>query len=66
MAFSNYKTIGTTIQEFQVAYMEASFVGEIAFAIPDYFRADLQFMMREGVVDNYELQLDCIPSQAAA
>jgi hypothetical protein len=54
MSFSNYKTIGVAIKEFQVIYTEADFVGEMNFAIPDYFREDLQFMMREGVVDNSE------------
>jgi hypothetical protein len=57
MSFSNYKTIGATIKEFQVTYKEADFVSELAFAIPDYFREDLQFMMREGVVDNSEFAI---------
>jgi hypothetical protein len=54
MAFSNYKTIGAVIKEFQITYTEANFVIETAFSIPDYFREDLQIMMAEGVVDNSE------------
>jgi hypothetical protein len=54
MAFSNYKTIGAVIKEFQITYTDANFVIETAFSIPDYFREDLQIMMAEGVVDNSE------------
>ena len=54
MAFSNYKTIGAVIKEFQTIYTEANFVIETAFSVPDYFREDLQIMMTEGVVDNSE------------
>jgi hypothetical protein len=54
MAFSNYRTIGAVIKEFQMTYAEANFVIETAFSIPDYFREDLQIMMLEGVVDNSE------------
>jgi hypothetical protein len=54
MAFSNYKTIGAVIKEFQTIYTEANFVIETAFSVSDYFREDLQIMMMEGVVDNSE------------
>lgn len=54
MAFSNYKDIGEVLQEFQVTYTQANFIGEIEFSIPEYFREDLEFMMREAVVDNSE------------
>ncbi|GET41930.1 hypothetical protein [Microseira wollei] len=54
MGFSNYKDIGEVLQEFQVTYTEANFMGETEFRIPDYFREDLAFMMREAVVDNSE------------
>lgn len=54
MAFSNYKTIGAVIKEFQMTYTEANFVIETAFSISNYFREDLQIMMMEGVVDNSE------------
>jgi len=54
MGFSNYKDIGEVLQEFQVTYTEANFIRETEFSIPDYFREDLEFMMREAVVDNSE------------
>jgi hypothetical protein len=54
MAFSNYKTIGAVIKEFQMTYTEANFVIETTFSVSDYFREDLQIMMTEGVVDNSE------------
>lgn len=54
MAFSNYKDIGAVVQEFQITYTEANFMGETEFSIPGYFREDLAFMMREAVVDNSE------------
>ncbi|MDY6785250.1 MAG: hypothetical protein SW833_22335 [Cyanobacteriota bacterium] len=54
MGLSNYKDIGEVLQTFQVTYTEANFVEESEFQIPDYFREDLEFMMREAVVDNSE------------
>ncbi|HBB30406.1 MAG TPA: hypothetical protein DDZ80_05205 [Cyanobacteria bacterium UBA8803] len=54
MGFSNYKDIGEVLQEFQVTYTAANFMGATDFSIPDYFREDLEFMMREAVVDNSE------------
>ena len=32
MAFSNYKTIGAVIKEFQMTYTEANFISETAFS----------------------------------
>lgn len=55
MGFSSYKDIGEVLQEFQITYTEANFMGETEFSIPGYFREDLAFMMREAVVDNSEL-----------
>ncbi|MBE9126295.1 MULTISPECIES: hypothetical protein [unclassified Coleofasciculus] len=57
MAFSSYKSIGVVVKEFQTKYTEANFIGEIEFNIPDYFREDLQTVMREGVVDNSEFAI---------
>lgn len=54
MAFSNYKTIGAVIKEFQKTYTEDNFIVETAFSVSDYFREDLQIVMREGIVDNSE------------
>jgi hypothetical protein len=57
MAFGTYKTIGAVVKEFQIIYTEADFVECRTFAVPDYFREDLQLMMREGVVDNSEFAI---------
>ncbi|MEC4812580.1 MAG: hypothetical protein SAK29_04805 [Scytonema sp. PMC 1069.18] len=57
MAFSNYKTISEVLIEFQITYIESNFVGEVEFDISDYFREDLQTMMRDGVVDNSEFAI---------
>jgi hypothetical protein len=54
MPFSTYKTIGTVLKEFQVTYTQANFIIETEFHLSDYFREDLEFTMREGVVDNSE------------
>ena len=54
MSFSKYKSLGETVQEFQITYTESDFVSEIAFTVSDYFREDLNLMMREAVVDNSE------------
>ncbi len=57
MSYSEFKTISTVLQEFQVRYAEAEFVEPLSFSVTDYFRADLQLMMREGVVDNSEFAI---------
>ncbi|GAX39550.1 hypothetical protein NIES4075_05060 [Tolypothrix sp. NIES-4075] len=54
MAFS---TIGEVLKEFQVFYTEANFILEIAFNVSNYFREDLELVMREGVVDNSEFAI---------
>lgn len=54
MPFSNYKTVGAVLKEFQITYTESNFMQETEFSIPEYFREDLAFMMREAVVDNSE------------
>lgn len=48
MAFSSYKTIDSVLKEFQVTYTESNFIVEVDFQIPDYFRADLDFIREEG------------------
>ncbi|BAY92688.1 MULTISPECIES: hypothetical protein [unclassified Tolypothrix] len=57
MAFSSFKTIGEVLKAFQITYTEANFVSELAFTIPDYFREDLELMMRDAVVDNSEFAI---------
>ena len=57
MAFGTYKTIGAVVKEFQITYTEADFIECLTFPVSDYFREDLQLMMREGVVDNSEFAI---------
>jgi hypothetical protein len=57
MAFGTYKTIGAVVKEFQITYTESDFVQPLPFKLSDYFREDLQLMMREGVVDNSEFAI---------
>lgn len=57
MVFSNYKTIGEVLKASQITYTESNFVVETEFNISDYFREDLQTMMRDGVVDNSEFAI---------
>jgi hypothetical protein len=54
MAFSNYKTICEVLNAFQVIYTEANFISEITFTISDYFREDLELIIRHAVVHNSE------------
>jgi hypothetical protein len=54
MSFSSYKTLGETLKEFQITYTQLHFITESEFKISENFREDLQFVMREGVVDNSE------------
>lgn len=54
MPFSAYKTVSSVLKEFQVTYTESNFIVETEFHVSDYFREDLEFTMREGVVDNSE------------
>ncbi len=57
MASSSYKTISEVLKEFQVTYTELNFMGSVEFQIPDYFRDDLELVMREGVVYNSEFAI---------
>jgi hypothetical protein len=57
MAFSSYKTIGEVLKAFQVTYTEDNFISETIFNVPDYFREDLNTVMREGVVDCSEFAI---------
>ncbi|MBD2695250.1 hypothetical protein [Anabaena catenula] len=57
MAFSNFKTIGEVLTIFQVTYTEDNFISDVPFNITDYFREDLELMMRDAVVDNSEFAI---------
>ncbi|NEP56348.1 MAG: hypothetical protein F6K31_04900 [Symploca sp. SIO2G7] len=57
MAFSSYKDISSVLQEFQITYTEANFMAEVEFSIPDYFREDLEIVMRDGVPNASEFSI---------
>lgn len=57
MAFSNYKSIGEVLKAFQVTYTEANFIDAVEFQVSDYFREDLETIMRDGVVNNSEFAI---------
>ncbi|MEG3858212.1 hypothetical protein [Microcoleus sp. herbarium12] len=57
MPFSAYKTVSSVLKEFQITYTESNFIVETEFQVSDYFREDLEFTMREGVVDNSEFAI---------
>ena len=57
MPFSAYKTVSSVLKEFQITYRESNFIVETEFHVSDYFREDLEFTMREGVVDNSEFAI---------
>lgn len=53
----SFKTIGEVLKAFQVTYTEENFISELAFTVSDYFREDLELMMRDAVVDNSEFAI---------
>lgn len=57
MTFSNFKTIGEVLKEYQVTYTQANFVRETSFNVPDYFREDLNEVMEDGVFSNSEFAI---------
>ena len=54
MSFSNFKSIANVLKEFQVHYHEENFIELLTFEVSNYFREDLDIMMRDGVIDNSE------------
>jgi hypothetical protein len=57
MSFTNYKTLSQVVQQFQLSYQEENFIQPITFEINDYIRAELQFNLKELVVDSSEYAL---------
>jgi len=57
MSFSNFKNLGSTVKELQVIYTEANFVNQVIFPVSEYFQQDLEYVMREGVVNNSEFAI---------
>ncbi len=57
MSFTSYKTLSQVVQEFQLSYQEENFIQPIAFEINDYIRGELQFNLKELVIDSSEYAL---------
>ncbi|MGL5062845.1 MAG: hypothetical protein ACRC62_22955 [Microcoleus sp.] len=57
MCFSNYRELGKVLQEFQIYYTEADFMGETEFSIPRYFIEDLEIVMQDGLPDYSEFTI---------
>ncbi len=57
MAFSAYKTIGNVMKEFQISSEQIPFVEEIKYPAPDGFKAEIDFMRREGAIENSEFAI---------
>ena len=57
MLFTSYKTLSQVVQEFQLSYQEENFIQPIAFEINDYIRGELQFNLKELVIDSSEYAL---------
>ena len=57
MSFGNYKTILAVLKSFQMTYTEANFIGEAELNIPNYFREDLETVMREEVFYSSEFAI---------
>lgn len=54
MSFSNYKSIGEVLKEYQIIYTEENFIEETPFNISNYFQEDLEIVIKDGVVDSSE------------
>ncbi len=54
MSFSHYKTIGEVLKQFLITYREDNFIEEVSFNISDYFKQDLEIVIKDGVVDSSE------------
>ncbi len=57
MSYSDFKTIGAVIKEFQVRYIEANFINPAPLRVSDYFRDDLRLIMQDGMIDNSEFTI---------
>lgn len=57
MPFSNFKSLGITLKELQIIYQELDIISQVIFPVSDYFRQDLEYVMREGVVNNSEFAI---------
>ncbi len=54
MSFSTYKSLSAVVKEFQILYTEADFIVESACSVNENFRAELELVLRKGMVRNSE------------
>lgn len=54
MSFSTYKSLSAVVKEFQILYTEADFIVESAYNVNENFRAELELVLRKGIVRNSE------------
>jgi len=57
MPYTNYKKIDEVLGEFGVNYIEQNFVQIPEIEVPEYFEAEIQLTLREGVYKNSEYAL---------
>lgn len=54
MPFNFYKNISLVAKEFQIIYAEESYIVETKISVSDYFKSELELVLRKGVVKNSE------------
>ncbi|WP_292804107.1 hypothetical protein [Nostoc sp. NMS7] len=50
MAFSNYKSISTVINKFQIKYVQSNFMLELGFPVEQSFKEELDLLFTDGVI----------------
>jgi hypothetical protein len=54
MPFNNYKRIDEVLGEFGIAYTEQNFIQILNVEVPEYFEAEIELTLTEGVYKNSE------------
>ena len=57
MPFSSYKNIRSVIKKFNLTYQEDNYIVPQDLSISDYLRGEIEFSLRELVLDNSELAI---------
>ncbi len=57
MSFSSYKNIRSVIKKFNLTYQEDNYIIPQNLAISDYLRGEIEFSLRELVLENSELAI---------
>ncbi|MCP2732464.1 hypothetical protein NJ959_28950 [Symplocastrum sp. BBK-W-15] len=57
MSFSSYKNIRSVIKKFNLTYQENNYIIPQNLAISDYLRGEIEFSLREVVLENSELAI---------